>query len=118
MRYLLVFMLLLASPAFAEDPVSPDATAIKGKPRVWKALSGHEIEIDGKRARLAGITCPDPDTPEGRDAKALVNVMLKSGKTKCRLKMAGGVRQATCTSNGYVMNDVLVEQGYCKKGMF
>lgn len=91
------FGLIAALPAAAADP---SASAEANQPRIWIALSGDRLELDGQRARLRGVRCARPDTDEGRAAKALLNTFLRAGHVRCALR--GGL--ADCTVNGRDIN--------------
>lgn len=90
-------------------PVTGVAQEVAGPP-VWAAVSGDEVVLEGETYRLSGVSCPDPDTQEGRAAKALLNTFLRGGYIECRV--AGG--RASCTKEGNDIATGLIRSGYCE----
>ena len=99
------------TPLYRKVPAN--ASAIDGKVRVWRAISGNEIELDGVRALLTGVTCETPNSEKGRAAKALVNRMLKAGFVTCEVTQERSVLMAKCNVNGRDVAESLREAGYC-----
>ena len=87
----------------------PPSAAIDGRPRIWRALSGDRVELDGTAYDLRGVTCPDPSTARGRRAKALLNTFLKGGRITCRI--TGDT--AACRKDGRDMATGLIDSGLC-----
>lgn len=85
------------------------APAADNAPRVWRALSGDRLELDGATYRLGGVTCPAPETGAGRAAKALLNTFLRNGYVVCRA--ADG--QAVCQKDGRDFAEGLIASGHC-----
>ncbi|MEJ2289148.1 MAG: hypothetical protein P8Y02_11000, partial [Deinococcales bacterium] len=83
----------------------PPSSAIDRKPRVWRALSGDRVELDGTAYDLKGVVCPDPDSNQGRDAKALLNTFLRGGSITCRIEGD----QATCRKEGRDMATGMID---------
>ncbi|WP_120500889.1 hypothetical protein [Roseovarius sp. EL26] len=62
---------------------------IDGRAVAWKAISGHQMLIRGEFATLKAVLCPPISTPEGRDAKTLLNAFMKSGRGNVRCIIDG-----------------------------
>lgn len=101
MRFFIVIALGLAvaSAASAQEAL-----------RVWRALSGDRVELDGTEYRLNGVDCPAPDTDKGRAAKALLNTFLRGGYLIC--DVADG--RVACSRDGRDVADGLIESGHCQ----
>lgn len=112
-RILLALLCSLALPASASEQADPAAPAIDNQPRIWRALSGDTLELDGKTYRLRGVTCPDPSTEAGRAAKALLNTFLRDGRIRCRVSDGAEENLATCTKEGRDMATGMLDSGYC-----
>ena len=98
------------APDLATDAATdPAAPAVANAPRVWVALSGDRLRLDGTAYRLSGVTCPAPETAPGRAAKALLNTFLRNGYVACRV--AGG--QAACHKQGRDFAQGLIASGHC-----
>ena len=80
----LVLLILLAPPALARDP-DPTAPAHNGQIRVWRALTGDLMELDGTVLALEGVACDPVVTENGRRAKALLNTYLRAGHVRCEI---------------------------------
>ena len=79
-----------------------------------RAISGMELIVDGKRFYLKGLRCPDPETPEGRQAKALLNTMLRSDDVDCHLsRLLGEPWFGTCVIGGRDPAEMLRKAGLC-----
>ena len=65
----------LAAPVALADPVADRA----------RALSGDTLRYLGQDIRLRGVTCPPPDTADGRAAKALLGTFLRRGFVSCQV---------------------------------
>ena len=76
----------------------------------WKAVSGDRIVLADTEFRLAGVTCPPPDTEQGRAAKALLNTFLRNGFVACRV--ANG--SAECQKEGRDFAAGLLASGNCQ----
>ncbi|WP_135503941.1 hypothetical protein [Roseovarius aestuariivivens] len=87
----------------------PPSSAIDRQPRVWRALSGDRVELDGTAYDLKGVVCPDPGGAEGRRAKALLNTFLRGGSITCRIEG----NTATCRKEGRDMATGLIASGLC-----
>ncbi|MEQ8899213.1 MAG: hypothetical protein RID23_19190 [Roseovarius sp.] len=96
----LIAALLLPGAGVAQEDGAPD----------WAAVSGDEMVLDGEAYRLSGVSCPDPETEEGRAAKALLNTFLRGGYIECRV--AGG--RASCSKEGRDIATGLIRSGYCE----
>lgn len=96
--------LLISSLSLPGTVVAQDAT------RVWAAVSGDEVVLDGETYRLSGVSCPDPGAADGRAAKALLNTFLRGGYVACRVEGA----RATCSKEGNDIATGLIRSGYCK----
>lgn len=107
MKTLNVLFCCLALPAAALDDAAP---ARENEARVWQAISGDEAVLDGERVRLAGIACPDPETEEGRRAKALFNTFLRGGRVTCNIRDGW----AQCDKEGRDVATGLIESGLCR----
>lgn len=98
---------LLAAPALAAESGAP---AVDNAPRIWRAISGDTLELDGKTYRLRGVDCPEPETSVGRQAKALLNTFLRGGYISC--EVSG--KTASCRKEGRDMASGMVESGLCE----
>ena len=98
---------LLAVPLAAEERISG-----KFKLGEARALSGHEIEIKGRRITMRDYRCPDPETERGRDAKALMNQFLRTNIT-CVMVPEGGAFVGDCWANDKNVTDGMVGTGLC-----
>lgn len=87
----------------------PPSSAIDKVPRVWRALSGDRVELDGKAYSLRGVVCPDPSSDQGRRAKALLNTFLRGGTITCRIEG----EEATCRKEGRDMATGMIASGLC-----
>lgn len=103
--------LWLAPTAWASDPAS---RAIENEPRIWRALSGDRLELDGTIFRLHGVRCPDLDEEAGRDAKALLNTFLRGGDIACRVWRTSDGPQAQCAKEGRDIATGMVRSGLCR----
>lgn len=99
------------STAHAAETEAISAPAIGNQPRLWRALTGDRLELDGEVMRLKGVRCPDASTDDGRAAKALLNTFLRGGYVTCR---ADG-DAATCRKNGQEVADGMLASGYCEQ---
>ena len=104
---LILILLCLASPLAAEERI--EGTFKLGEAR---ALSGHEIEIKGRRILMRDYRCPDPATERGRDAKALMNQFLRTNIT-CVMVEDGGVWDGDCWANDRNVTDGMISTGWC-----
>ena len=104
---LLLCCLALPGAGVAQANTAPadDNTA-----RVWSAVSGDEVMLDGETYRLSGVTCPEPDTEDGRAAKALLNTFLRGGYIACRVEDG----RASCSKEGNDIATGLIRSGYCE----
>ena len=98
-------------PSLLRSESSSSASAIDNQPRIWRALSGDTMELDGRTFRLAGVTCPDPDTEDGRTAKALLNTFLRSGRIACRVT---DTEQVSCTKEDRDFATGMLASGLCE----
>ena len=116
MKHLLLLLsaLALAEPAHAVENPDPAAPAIDNVPRIWRALSGDRMELDGKEVQLRGVTCPGPDTDAGRAAKALLNTFLRDGRIECRVFETETGDEAVCSKEGRDFATGLQQSGLCK----
>lgn len=92
-----------------EGSQHPPSSAIDKVPRVWRALSGDRVELDGVAYDLRGVVCPDPASEQGRRAKALLNTFLRGGTITCRVEGDS----ATCRKEGRDMATGMIESGLC-----
>ncbi|WP_397541767.1 hypothetical protein [Roseovarius salis] len=106
-RLAIVLVVALAAPAARSDVSAP---ARDGTPRVWIALSGERLSLDGVEYRLRGVTCPNPGTMAGRQAKALLNTFLRGGHVVCDLRGT----TASCAKEGRDAAAGLVASGLCE----
>ncbi len=104
----ILFLLCMTLPVAAT--ANPASSAIQNQPRIWSALSGNRMQIDGYELRLRGVTCAAPATDAGRNAKALLNTFLRAGHVRCRVTDDA---QATCTVNGQSINEQMQRQPGC-----
>lgn len=95
-----IAFVMFTAPLLAD----PSASAQGNQPRIWIALSGDTIELDGQRARLSGVSCAPPDSPDGRTAKALLNTFLRAGHVRCTLTETTSHTDASCAVNGSDIN--------------
>ncbi len=91
----------------------PAATARDNKPRIWRALSGDLMELDGLSVRVQGITCPSPDTGKGRKAKALLNTFLRGGNISCEITITDGIALGVCRKDRRDFAKGLAQSGLC-----
>lgn len=77
-----------------------------------RAISGHEIEIKGRRITMRDYRCPDPATDRGRDAKALMNQFLRTNITCIAIENGGSV-VGDCWANAKNVTDSMVSTGLC-----
>ena len=77
-----------------------------------RAISGHEIEIKGRRITMRDYRCPDPATERGRDAKALMNQFLRTNIT-CIMDRDGEIWVGDCWANDHNVTDSMVSTGLC-----
>lgn len=107
---------LMATAGFALDPAAP---ARDNAPRIWRALTGEQVELDGKTYTLRGVKCPAPATDRGRRAKALLNTFLKgtrnSSRITCEIYGAGADASVSCIRNGRQAADVMIDSGLCHR---
>jgi hypothetical protein len=98
--------------------VTPVAAQDKAKPNPWmrEALAGDVMLLRGKVYRLEGVTCPPADTPEGRDAKALLNAFLRAGEGNVRCLFNGpeGDRTARCFKERRDFSKGMIDSGLCE----
>ena len=87
----------------------PPGSAIDRVPRIWRALAGDRVELDGTAYDLRGVICPDPSSDQGRRAKALLNTFLRGGAITCRIE--GDT--ATCRKEGRDMATGMIDSGLC-----
>ncbi|MEQ9258550.1 MAG: hypothetical protein RIG84_05585 [Roseovarius sp.] len=98
---------LVAGPLMAGESAAP---AQDNAPRLWQALSGERLELEGEELRLSGVSCPAPDTEEGRRARALLNTFLRGGLVVC--EVAG--ERARCAKEGRDAAAGLIASGSCE----
>lgn len=103
---LLIASLALPGAGMAQDRTAP---AEDNAARVWAAVSGDEVVLDGETYRLSGVSCPGPDTEDGRAAKALLNTFLRGGYVACRIEDG----RASCSKEGNDIAAGLIRSGYC-----
>ena len=72
----LLFAISVCIGSHGAKAADPSAPARDNIPRVWRAISGDKVELDGETYRLHGVVCPAPDTDNGRQAKALLNTFM------------------------------------------
>lgn len=109
---LLVWLAVWAAPmVYASDPAP---RAIENEPRIWRALSGDMLELDGTIYRLHGVRCPDMGEKDGRDAKALLNTFLRGGEIACRVWQSPEGPHATCNKEGRDVATGLIKSGLCR----
>ena len=107
-----MWLAVWAAPmTYASDPAP---RAIENEPRIWQALSGEMVELDGVIYRLHGVRCPDMAVKEGRDAKALLNTFLRGGKIECRVWQTPQGPHATCAKEGRDVATGLIRSGLCQ----
>jgi hypothetical protein len=92
---------------WAEDTGS--ATFRLGEAR---AISGHEIEIKGRRILMRDYRCADPATKKGRRAKALMNQFLRTNITCIAVSQDGQI-VGDCWANAKNVTDSMVTSGLC-----
>ncbi len=90
------------------DP--PTLAAIGGA----EAYSGGQIRFGDMTFRVVGVTCPDPSTEAGRDAKALANTFLKiTGRMTCTSTNGFGDCTAETVDGKRKLSEVLRASGHC-----
>lgn len=113
---LLLALCLAPVPAVADAP-DPTAPARDNVPRIWRALSGDRMELDGREMGLRGVECPAPDSDRGRQAKALLNTFLRGTRNsrgiRCQIWENGEAAQADCTRNGQRVSEAMIASGLC-----
>ena len=115
----LCLVLLIHVPVMAlgqsETPV-PNTTgrAIENEVRIWRALTGDTMELDGRVIRLAGVTCPGIDTEEGRKAKALLNTFLRAGRISCQVSQSANGPEAVCRKEQRDFAEGMRSSGLCE----
>lgn len=97
-----ILLLAMPSTGMAQEAAEPP---------IWAAVSGDELSLDGETYRLSGVSCPDPDTEDGRAAKALLNTFLRGGYIECRVD--GGL--ASCSKEGRDIATGMIRSGYCEE---
>jgi hypothetical protein len=90
------------------------SSAIGNEVRIWRALSGDTMELDGQVVRLRGVSCPDPETADGRAAKALLNTFLRGGYIECALRSVDGETLGDCAKEGRDIATGMRDSGYCE----
>lgn len=61
------------------------------------AMTGDTIMLDGKIMKLKGIDCPPLDTPEGREAQRIVQIMIHARVLNCAWEtLPDGTREGDC----------------------
>ena len=103
----LIFCAAMAGAEEAEETIS--GTFKLGDAR---AISGHLIEIKGRRILMRDYRCPDPATTRGRDAKALMNQFLRTNIT-CVMARDGDSWVGDCWANDKNVTDGMVGTGLC-----
>lgn len=98
--------------ARAADPAAP---ARDNVPRIWRALAGDRMELDGRSFALRGVACPAPETENGRRAKALLNTYLSGTRHARRISCTIGEETADCTRAGRRASQVMLASGLCRK---
>ena len=97
-----------------QDTPDGSGSAIGNEVRVWRALSGDMMELDGRVVRLRGVTCPDAATADGRAAKALLNTFLRGGYIECALREDAHGLLGDCTKDGRDIARGMLASGYCE----
>ena len=95
----ILIILAMASAALAAAQStggSPRVYALAGKPT--KAISGDRFLFLGEELKLSDLTCPPTDTDKGRNAKALLNTVLRRpGFFSCDISDTPTGRSGDCT---------------------
>lgn len=114
MRLIVLIALLIGSPLWAREP-DPNAPARDGKPRIWRALTGDLMELDGKVLALEGVACEPVVTKDGRRAKALLNTFLRAGHVRCEITTQSNPPRARCAVNGRDLTQSMQTAPGCQK---
>lgn len=100
------------------DAADPSAPARDNVPRIWKALTGDRLELDGQVFSLRGVTCPSPERDRGRQAKALLNTFLlgskHSRKITCSIFNKADSSSVDCRRRGQMASVMMVDSGLCQ----
>ena len=111
---LTICVVAVAGLAQAADPSAP---ARDNVPRIWKALAGDHVVLDGQEFALRGVACPAPDSEKGRQAKALLNTFLLGSRyspvISCTTYIEGGVKAVDCDRRGQMASAVMLGSGLC-----
>lgn len=101
-----------AIPVQAADPSAPARDNI---PRIWRALSGDRVELDGKAFDLHGVTCPAAHSDSGRKAKALLNIFLRGTKHSPGITCTpfGDGRAVECKRAKQTAAALMIDSGLC-----
>lgn len=60
-------------------------------------MSGDTIMLDGRIIKLKGLDCPSMDTPEGREAQRIVQIMVHARILNCAWEeLADGTFEGDC----------------------
>lgn len=84
------------------------------------ALSGDRVRFGDAVFWVENVTCPDPSTGKGRDAKALANTFLRiSGSTTCRWHRTPEGNVGDCSAKTVDgtrrLSQVLLASGHCSR---
>ncbi|MEM6480513.1 MAG: hypothetical protein AAF922_10350 [Pseudomonadota bacterium] len=107
-------VLLAICIAQAVSATDPAPRAIENEPRIWRAISGDMVELDGEIFRLHGVQCPELSVEEGRSAKALLNTFLRGGDITCRVWQSPQGPQAQCAKEGRDVATGMLRSGLCR----
>ena len=90
--------------------------------RQTRALSGSRLLFLGQEIALTGISCPNPVTKAGRDAKALLNTFLRrAGYFRCDMADDGTALRGQCfvaERRGLAERSIvqgMIDSGLCEK---
>jgi len=98
-------------PLLAHAQSDPFAPAKNNEPRIWSALSGELMLLEGELVWLRGVVCPSVKTDTGRRAKALLNTFLRGGNITCHVHPGG---MADCTKEGRDFASGMARSGLCR----
>ena len=113
--FVLLFTCLCVSTGMAADPSAP---ARDNVPRIWRALAGDRVELDGVAYGLHGVTCPSPDNDTGREAKALLNTFMLNSRYRreitCTFHRDDNVKTVDCARREQKASALMIDSGLCQ----
>ena len=105
-------------PSFV-NAADPSAPARDNAPRIWQAISGERVELDGQSFYLRGVSCPATTSADGRRAKALLNTFLRGTKYNQGIACTAftgsdGRRSVDCIRKQRRASDLLIASSLCQ----